>query len=166
MSFYEELLTLGQHLHDRERLALYKFFIKTKLELYSLDAIELIESQSLKRNIANGDIFYSLSGDTVSYSARKSGTLVYQENVREVKLNGIASFRVRKLVKFFAQTEVEVIWNHPLQDRNPQDEASYCIISYPYFDLRYFSNGGSRIVGLINKLRINDSDLMKKLNAS
>ena len=166
MSFYEELLTLGQHLHDRERLALYKFFIKTKLELYSLDAIELIESQSLKRKIANGDIFYSLSGDTVSYSARKSGTLVYQENVREVKLNGISSFRVRKLVKFFAQTEVEVIWNHPLQGRNPQVEASYCIISYPYFDLRYFSNGGSRIVGLINKLRINDSDLMKKLSAS
>lgn len=166
MSFYEELLTLGQHLHDRERLALYKFFIKTKLELYSLDAIELIESQSLKRKIANGDIFYSLSGDTVSYSARKSGTLVYQENVREVKLNGISSFRVRKLVKFFAQTEVEVIWNHPLQGRNPQVEASYCIISYPYFDLRYFSNGGSRIMGLIYKLRINDSDLMKKLNAS
>lgn len=166
MSFYEELLTLGQHLHDRERLALYKFFIKTKFKLYSVDAIELIESQSLKRNIANGEIFYSLRGDIVSYSVRKNGTLAYQENMREVKLNGISSFRVRKLVKFFAQTEVEVIWNLPLQSRNPQDEASYCIISYPYFDLKYFSNGGSRIVGLINKLRINDSDLMKKLNAS
>ena len=165
MSFYEELLSLGQHLHDRERLALYDFFIKTKFKLYNLDAIELLESESLKKNIAHGDIFYSLSGDTVSYSARKSGTMSYQENVRELKLKGISSFRIRKLVKFFAQTEVEVIWNYPLQGRNPQDEASYCIISYPYFDLRYFSNGGSRIVGLINKLRINDSDLMKKLNS-
>jgi len=165
MSFYEELLTLGQHLHDRERLALYEFFIKTKSKLYSLDAFELIESKSLKRNIANGDIFYSLSGDTVSYSARKKGTLAYQENVREVKLKGLSGFRVRKLIKFFAQTEVEIIWNYPLQGRNPQDEAGYCIIAYPYFDLRYFSNGGSRIVGLFNKLRINDSDLMKKLNA-
>lgn len=166
MSFYEELLTLGQHLHDRERLALYKFFLTTKLKLYNLDAIELIESQILKRNIANGEIIYALNGDTVSYSVRKNGTLEYQENVREVNLRGLSSFRFRKLVKFFAQTEVEVIWNYPLQGRNPQDEASYCIISYPYFDLRYFSNGGSRIVGLINKLRINDSDLMKKLSAS
>lgn len=166
MSFYEELLTLGQHLHDRERLALYKFFLTTKLKLYNLDAIELTESQILKRNIANGEIIYALNGDTISYSVRKNGTLAYQENVREVNLRGLSSFRFRKLVKFFAQTEVEVIWNYPLQGRNPQDEASYCIISYPYFDLRYFSNGGSRIVGLINKLRINDSDLMKKLSAS
>ena len=164
MSFYEELLTLGQHLHERERLALYKFLIKSKRDTYKSNAMKLINSKELKSAIANGEIIYSLKGNVVSYSTRKSGTIAYQENVREVKLNTISKLRIRKLIKFFAQAEVEVIWNYPLEGRNPQLEGSYCIVSYPFFDLRYFSNGGSRIVGLINKLRINDSDLMKKLN--
>jgi len=73
---------------------------------------------------------------------------------------------VNKLVKFFAQTEVEVIWNFPLQGKNLQGEGSYCTLLYPYFDLRYFSNGRSRIVGLVNKLKVEDSDLTDKLKLS
>lgn len=164
MSFYEDLLTLGQHLHERERLALYKFLTKTKENIYKLDAIELLNSREFKRAIANGEILYSLKDNVVSYSARKNGTSIFQENVRQIKLNDFSRFRIKKLIKFFAQTEVEVIWNYPLEGRNLQEDGSYCILSYPYFDLRYFSNGRSRVVGLVNKLRIDDSDLRKKLN--
>ena len=165
-TFSEELLALGQHLHERERLALYKFLIESKGDTYKLNAIKLINSNELKSEIANGEIVYSLKGDEVSYSTRKSGTSAYQENVRELKLNTISKLRVRKIIKFFAQAEVEVIWNYPLEGRNPQEEGSYCIISYPFFDLRYFSNGGSRLLGLINKLRIDDSDIREKLKVS
>ena len=166
MSFYEELLTPGQHLHERERLALYRFLFETKSELYKSDAIELIRSQDLKRSVANGEIINSLNGNVVSYAARKNGSSEFQENLRAVNLSEISRFRIRKLIKFFAQSEVEVIWNYPLQGRNPQEAGSYCILSYPYFDLRYFSNGGGRIVGLVNKLKIDDTDLRKKLKAS
>lgn len=166
MSFYEELLTLGQHLHERERLALYKFLKKTKEATYKSNAVELIASKELVSAIANGEIRYSLNGNVVSYSARENGTLKFQENIRELKLNEISIFQIKKLIKFFAQTEVEVIWNFPLLGKNPQKKGSYCTLSYPFFDLRYFSNGGSRVIGLVNKLRIDDSDLRQKLEAS
>ena len=165
-TFYEELLTLGQHLHERELFALYKFLIESKSDTYKSNAMKLVNSKELKSEIANGEILYSLKGDLVSYSTRKSGTSAYQENVRELKLNPISKLRVRKIIKFFAQAEVEVIWNYPLEGRNPQVEGSYCIISYPFFDLRYFSNGGSRLMGLINKLRVDDSDIRQKLKVS
>ena len=165
MSFYDELLTLGQHLHERERLALYRFLFETKNGLYKSDAIELIRLQDLKRSIANGEIVYSLNGNVVSYAARKSGSSEFQENLRAVNLSEISRFRIRKLIKFFAQSEVEVIWN-PLQGRNLQEAGSYCILSYPYFDLRYFSNGRGRLIGLFNKLKIDDTDLRKKLKVS
>lgn len=166
MSFYEELLTLGQHLHERERLALYKFLIESKSDTYKSDALNLIESRGIKNAIADGEITYYLNNNVVSYSTRRIGSTTYQENVRQAKLNKIPKLRIRKLVKFFAQTEVEVIWNYPLAGRNSQAEGSYCIVSYPFSDLRYFSNGGSRVVGLIKKLRIDDSDIRQKLKIS
>jgi hypothetical protein len=163
MSFYEELLTLGQHLHEHERLALYKFLLQTKDNTYKSDAFELLNSGELRNSIANGEIFYSLKDNVVSYSARKSGSTAFQEDLRKVKLSHISKLRINKLVKFFAQTEVDVIWNYPLQGRNPQEEGSYCILSYPYFDLRYFSNGRGRIVGLVNKMKTNDKEILTKL---
>jgi hypothetical protein len=163
MSFYEELLTLGQHLHERERLALYRFLTKNKESAYKSDAIELLNSKELKSTIANGEILYSLRENVVSYSARKNGSSAFQEDVRQVKLHEFSRFRIKKLIKFFAQTEVEVIWNYPLEGRNLQEEGSYCILSYPYFDLRYFSNGGSRLIGLVNKIKTNDTEILTKL---
>ena len=165
MSFYEELLTLGQHLHEHERLALYKFLTKTKENIYKLDAIELLNSKEIKSSIANGEILYALKDNVVSYSARKIGSSEFQENVRQLKLHNFPRFQIKKLIKFFAQTEVEVIWNYPLEGRNPQEDGSYCILSYPYFDLRYFSNGGSRLAGFINKMKTNDKELLTKLRA-
>jgi hypothetical protein len=164
MNFYEELLTLGQHLHERELLALYKFLLKTKNSAYKSDALELLNSGELRNSIANGEIFYSLKDNVVCYSARKSGSTAYQEDLRQIKLSNISKLRINKLIKFFAQTEVDVIWNYPLQGRNPQEEGSYCILSYPYFDLRYFSNGRGRIVGLVNKMKTNDKEILTKLH--
>jgi len=166
MSFYEELLTLGQHLHERERLALYKFLIESKSDTYKSDALNLIDSKEMKSSIADGEITYYLKNNVVSYSTRRNGSAAYQENVREAKLNKISKLRIRRLIKFFAQTEVEVIWNYPLEGRNSQAEGSYCIVSYPFSDLRYFSNGGSRVIGLIKKLRIDDSEIIQKLRVS
>lgn len=166
MSFYEELLTLGQHLHERERLALYKFLIQSKREVYKVNAGSLCKVGTFNCAVANGEIQYELNGNVVSYSARRNGANSFQENLRTLHLSSVPRFRINKLVKFFAQTEVEVIWNYPLQGKNAQEEGSYCILFYPYFDLRYFSNGKSRILGLINKLKINDSDLRHRLEAS
>jgi hypothetical protein len=165
MNFYEELLTLGQHLHERELLALYKFLLKTKDSGYKSDAFELLNSGELRSSIANGEIIYSLKDNVVSYSARKSGSSEYQVDLRQEKLSHISKLRINKLIKFFAQTEVDVIWNYPLQGRNPQEEGSYCILSYPYFDLRYFSNGRGRVVGLVNKMKTNDKEILTKLRA-
>jgi hypothetical protein len=164
MNFYEELLTLGQHLHERELLALYKFLLKTKKITYKSDALELLNSGEVRNSIANGEILYYLKDNVVCYSARKSGSTAYQEDLRQVKLSHISKLRINKLIKFFAQTEVDVIWNYPLQGRNPQEEGSYCILSYPYFDLRYFSNGRGRIVGLMNKMKTNDKEILTKLH--
>ena len=164
MSFYEELLTLGQHLHEHERLALYKFLLKTKDSGYKSDAFKFLNSGELRSSVANGEILYSLKDNIVSYSARKSGSSEYQVDLRQEKLSQISKLRINKLIKFFAQTEVDVIWNYPLQGRNPQEEGSYCILSYPYFDLRYFSNGRGRIVGLVNKMKTNDKEILTKLH--
>jgi hypothetical protein len=163
MSFYEELLTLGQHLHERERLALYNFHVKGKKEVYVANAFSLLKYKELRSEIANGEILYKLDGDVVSYSARKNGTYPFQEDIRKIQLRFNRSFRKRQLVKFFAQTEVEVIWNFPLQGQTIQAESSYCILLYPYFDLRYFSNGRGRFVGLINKIKTDDKELLTKL---
>jgi hypothetical protein len=163
MSFYEELLTLGQHLHERERLALYKFLVESKSKTYKSDALKLINSKELISAIANGEIVYTLNGNKVSYSARRNGTTPLQENIRTLKLSNVRMFRINKLIKFFAQTEVEVIWNFPLQGKKLQGEGSYCTLLYPYFDLRYFSNGKNRIFGLINKIKTNDKELLTKL---
>ena len=164
MNFYEELLTLGQHLHERELLALYKFLLKTKKITYKSDALELLNSGEVRNSIANGEIFYYLKDNVVCYSARKSGSSEFQVDLRHEKLSHISKLRINKLIKFFAQTEVDVIWNYPLQGRNPQEEGSYCILSYPYFDLRYFSNGRGRIVGLMNKMKTNDKEILTKLH--
>ena len=166
MSFYEELLTLGQHLHERERFALYKFLVKSKKDVYQANAVLLSNNKVFDSKIANGEILYQLIGNTASYSARRNGAKLFQDNLRTVKLSSVPRIRVKKLVKFFAQTEVEVIWNFPLQGENLQEEGSYCTLLYPYFDLRYFSNGKSRIIGLVNKLKVEDTDLTDKLKLS
>ena len=166
MSLYEELLTHGSHLHEAERIALYKFLLESKHEVYLSDAREIIRARTLKREVANGEILYSLNEKWISYSAKKRGAIDYLENLRSLKLKGFPKFQIRKIVKFFAQSEVDVIWNFPLQGENSPEPGSFSIISLPYFDLRYYSTRRSRILGLINKIKSDDSEILQQLRAS
>jgi hypothetical protein len=166
MSLYEELLTHGSHLHETERIALYKFLLESKHDVYLSDAHELIRSNKLKREIADGEILYSLSLNQISYSAKRRGAVDYLQNLRTLKLKRFSKFQIKKIMKFFAQSEVDVIWNFPLQGKDPQELGSFSIISLPYFDLRYYSARRSRVLGLINKIKTGDSETLQKLRAS
>jgi hypothetical protein len=166
MSLYEELLTHGSHLHETERIALYKFLLESKHDVYLSDAHELIRSNKLKREIADGEILYSLSLNQISYSAKRRGAVDYLQNLRTLKLKRFSKFQIKKIMKFFAQSEVDVIWNFPLQGKDPQELGSFSIISLPYFDSRYYSARRSRVLGLINKIKTGDSETLQKLRAS
>lgn len=163
MSYYEELLTLGSHLREDERIALYKFLLRSKREVYITDARELLISRSLRREIANGDILYTLTDQVLSYSAKMKNESAFIENLRSLQLSKIPKLKVNKIVKFFAQSEVDVIWNYPIQGENSEEEGSFSIISIPYFDLRYYSERRSRVFGFINKLRSTDSKILDLL---
>jgi hypothetical protein len=166
MSFYEELLTLGSHLRESERVALYKFFLTAKRADYYSNAIELVKSGELKREIANGEILYTIRGGVLAYSARKKGTTSYMENLRLIKLSRFSKIRIEKIIKFFAQSEVDVIWNYPAPSSQPEEGGNFSIISIPYFDLRYYSARRSRVLGLINKIKSDDSKILQQLRAS
>lgn len=166
MSFYEELLTSGEELHEAERVALYKFLLETRRNRYLSDALELIASTHLKSEIANGEITYSLKSDVISYSARKKGKELFHENLRSLQLSRFSKIRKRQLVKFFAQSEVDVIWNYPLQGDHPHEDGGFTSMAYPYFDLRYYSEGKGRVVGFIKKIRSGDSEILHLLKTS
>lgn len=166
MSLYEELLRHGSHLHETERIALYKFLLESKHDVYLSDAHEIIRNNELKREIADGEILYSLNLNQISYSARRRGAAEYLQNLRSLKLKRFSNFQIKKIMKFFAQSEVDVIWNFPLQGNEPQERGSFSIISVPYFDLRYYSARRSRILGLINKIKSNDSEILQQLRSS
>jgi hypothetical protein len=166
MSFYEELLTFGGELHEAERIALFKYLLETKKDSYRLDAIKLVNSSQLKSEIANGEIAYSLNGDIISFSARKKGKEVFHENLRSLRLSRFSKFKRRKIIKFFAQCEVDVIWNYPLQGDHLLEDGSFTSMTYPYFDFRYFAEGKGPIVGFIKKFKSDDSEILYLLKSS
>lgn len=166
MSFYEELLTLGQHLHEQERAALYKYLLESQKPRIAKLARELIENRNGEETIANGEIFYAISDNKISYSVRKIGTTYIYESVREVNLGGLPALKLKRVMNFIAQAEVEVIWNFPLPGANPQEASGFGIISFPFSDLRYYSNGRGRILGFFKKMQANDSEILNKLRAS
>jgi hypothetical protein len=166
MSFYEELLALGQHMHEDERLALYKYLLESqKLRIFS-KANELITNGSSQEIIANGVILYSISDNKISYSVRKVGSHHIYENIRELSLGIVPALKPKKIMNFIAQAEVEVIWNFPLPGADSLESSGFGIISYPFFDLRYYSNGRGRILGFIKKMQTNESEILNKLRAS
>jgi hypothetical protein len=129
-------------------------------------ASRLITDGGLSTSVANGEIFYRYSHKCVSYSVRRKGQRDLQEDVRKIQVSPILPFQIKKLVKFFAQAEVDVIWNYPIPGVYKQEIGSFCINSYPYADLRYFSNGKGRVLGLIKRSRIDNSDVLSKLRTS
>jgi hypothetical protein len=166
MSYYEELLTLGQHLQERERVALYEFLLEKEESRYLADSKQLLSNATLQTAIANGEIKYTLEGNTLFYAARKHGASEYFEQIRQTNLGDIHALRIKKILKFMAQAEVEVIWNFPIPCADSIDQNGYFTVSYPFSDLRYYSEGKGRFLGLIKKLSKDDSGIIAKLRAS
>jgi hypothetical protein len=166
MSFYEELLALGQNMREHERLALYKYLLESQKHRILCKASDLITNSTSEETIANGVILYSISDNTISYSVRKVGSNHIYENIREVSLGIVPGLKPKKIMNFIAQAEVEVIWNFPLPGANSVESSGFGIISYPFFDLRYYSNGRGRILGFVKKMQTNDSEILNRLRAS
>ena len=165
MSFFEECLSLGQWLGEDRSRALYKYLLQQKKDIYKRDAEELLKNQIKNTFIANGEIEYFIGKGLLKYRSRQNGTDDFTDVIRELKLSKFKFRNINKIQKFFAQVEVDVIHNFPLPGLNPQEESGFCIYAYPYYELNYYSNGKGKIRGLINKLKTNDSELLRKLSA-
>jgi len=166
MSFYEELLALGQDLREHERSALYKFLLSSEKDRISTKAKEIIDNCEGRETVANGEIYYVIVDNKISYSVRRLDSTYTYENIRTASLGSIKLLNLKKVRNFIAQAEVEVMWNCPLPGENSQESAGFGIVSYPFSDLRYYSNGRGRLLGLIKKMQGEDSDILRKLQAS
>ena len=165
MKYLEECLTLGGWLSQDDRRALYKYFLESNDEIYENQVKSLVTDGKLTKTIANGEISYFVNNGKVNYSARKVDSDEYTYEIREIRLTNLKSFDNKRLKQFFAQSDVDVIHNFPLPGANPQSESGYGITVYPYYDLRYYSNSRSRLIGFFRKLKIDDSELINKLRA-
>ena len=166
MSSFQEYLSLGYWLSESERLAIYKYLLRTRRRKYKSDAISLLNQGNLETNIANGEIAYEFTEGEVRYRARKIGDSEFNNFHRSV---GVSKFRViatSKLVKFFAQAELDVLRNFPIPSSKENREGGYSTNFYPFYDLNYYSNGRGKIIGLFKKLQAKDDELLEELLAS
>lgn len=168
MSLFEEYLTLGYWLAEKERLALYKYLLISKKTTYLENSRILVEEGTLKTSFANGELFYifSSSNNSVSYKTRKRGTEEYLEEVRSINLPQFKALNSTRIVQFFAQAEVDVLRNFPVPTTEPLEERGYGINAYPFYDLNYYSNGKGKFSGFLKKLLSKDDELLEKLLAS
>lgn len=163
VSYFEECLTSGGLLFQEERRALYKYLLEINKDFYVNQAKLLLDEGIAIRSIANGEATYFLKGRKVNYSARELDADEIQSELREIKLTKVRKYNIRKLEKFFAQCDVDVISNFPIPGPIPKAESGYGFNSYPFYTLAYYANGKNRLVGLIKKIRTNDRDLLTKL---
>ena len=166
MSFYEDLLSRGQHLYQDDRYALYRYLLISNQARYEEQVSKLVEGGSITSSVANGEILYIYSHGRLSYSARKKGEENLQEEVRHIQVNSLPQIRLKKMKNFFAQAEVDVIWNYPIPGIYEQEPASFSITSYPYYDLNYFSNGEGKFKGFLRKMKLEDNPTLQRLLAS
>lgn len=165
VSYFEECLRLGEWLSEADRRALFRYLLESNKENYKVQANLLLENSSINKKIANGEVTYNLLNNQVAYKARKIGSDEFTSEVRKLKLMGIQIIDVQRLIKFFAQSDVDVIQNYPLPGVNPQTDAGFSVDTYPYYTLAYYANGRNYIKGIINKFRSNDKEILTKLRA-
>ena len=165
MSYFEECLKQGNWLFQDVRRALYRYLLEMNKELYSQQAIVLLRTGKLTRTIANGEAIYSIKNSYVSYSAHKLNSMEISSNIRQMRLTRIKFWNIRKLRKYFAQSDVDVIHNFPIQSAIPQEENGYGINIFPYYSLAYYSDGKNRLLGLIKKLKTDDKEILLKLRS-
>ena len=165
MSLFEEYLTLGPWLAEEERRDLYKFLLKTRREKYRDDINALLCKGSLKTSFANGDIIYSISNSAISYRTKKIIEPDFGLEVRTLPLGRFKMSNEARIRKFFAQAELDVLRNYPNPGHRIEENRGYGINAYPYYDLNYYSKGRGKVIGLFNKLRTKDGELLQKLLA-
>lgn len=166
MSLFEEYLTLGQWLAESQRLAIYKYLLISKNDKYRKDADELLSKRTLNSTIANGEVNYSVTSNIVEYRSRKIGEDVWNNHIREIRLSRNRILSRQRLVKFFAQAELDTIRNYPLPGVNPIEDRSFTINVYPFYSLNYYSNGAGNLKGLIKRIGTSDDPLLGRLLAS
>lgn len=165
MSLFEQFLNKGQFLDEEERLALYKFLLVNQSDRYALDAKKLLKERQLVSYIARGEILYRIDSGRVSYNSRVIGSEEFNEHVRDLKLGPIELLNVRELKKFFAQAEIDIVRNYSISELHGAT-TGFTINTYPFYDLNYYSNGHGKLLGLIEKIRHTDDELLQKLLAS
>lgn len=163
VSYFEDCLKLGDMLLQDERRALYKYLLDVNSDLYSSQAVSLVNLGNLTRRIANGEACFSIKNGIVSYSARRlnSNEMIY--DIREIKISRLYFLNVRRLQKYFAQCDVDIIQNFPISSQIPHEESGYGIDVNPYYSLAYYSNGKNLLAGLIKKIRTNDKEILTRL---
>ena len=162
-TYFEECLTSGGLRFQEERRALYKCLLEINNDFYISHANLLLDKGTITRSIANGEATYFLKNRKVDYSARKLDSDEIYSELRDIKLARLKFYNIRKLQRFFAQCDVDVIQNFPLPGENQESEGGFCVDTYPYYTLAYYANGGNPIKGIIKKLRTNDKDILTKL---
>ena len=162
-TYFEECLTSGGLRFQEERRALYKYLLEINNDFYISHANLLLDKGTITRSIANGEATYFLKNRKVDYSARKLDSDEIYSELRDIKLTRLKFYNIRKLQRFFAQCDVDVIQNFPLPGENQESEGGICVDTYPYYTLAYYANGGNPIKGIIKKLRTNDKDILTKL---
>jgi len=165
VSYFEECLTSGGLLFQEERRALYKYLLEINKDFYVIQASLLLDKGTTTRSIANGEATFFLKGRKVNYSARQLNSNEIQSELREIRLTRIRKYNIRKLRKFFAQCDVDLISNFPIPGRIPKEQSGYGFNTYPFYTLAYYANGGNPIKGIIKKLRTNDKEILTKLRA-
>ena len=163
MTYFEKCLTSGGLLFEEESRALYKFLLEINKDFYVNQANLLLGKGITTRRIANGEATFFLKDRKVSYSARELNSDEIHSELREIKLTWIRKYNIRKLEKFFAQCDVDVISNFPIPGPFPKEESGYGFNAYPYYTLAYYADGGNPIKGLIKKLMTNDKEILTKL---
>jgi hypothetical protein len=163
VSYFEECLTSGGLRFQEERRALYTYLLEINGDFYVNQANLLLDSGIATRNIANGETTFILKDRKVNYSARKSGSNEIQSDLREILLTRVRPYNIKKLQKYFAQCDVDVITNFPIPGRISQEESGYGFNAYPYYTLAYYADGGNFLKGFIKKLRTNDMEILTKL---
>ena len=165
MSYFEECLKSGGLLFQEERRALYKYLLEINRDFYANQAQTLLDKGIVVRSIANGEATFILKDRKVNYSARKLNSDEVQSEVREIKLSRVNQRNVRKLQKFFAQGDIDIIRNFPLPSEYPREENGFGISVYPFYTLAYYADGKNYLKGLIKKLTTNDREVLTKLRA-
>jgi hypothetical protein len=152
VSYFEECLTAGGLRFQEERRALYKYLLEINGDFYINQANLLLNDGIANRNIANGEATFILKDRKVNYSARKLGSNESQSDLREILLTRVRRHNVKKLQKYFAQCDVDVITNFPIPGPISQEYTGYGFNTYPYYTLAYYADGGNLIKGFIQKI--------------